>query len=134
MSVKKLTISVAAKQAGVNIETIRYYQRIGLIAEPEKPLVGYRIYSQTTIDRIRFIQRAKELGFTLAEIMRLLELEDGQCDQTRELAEQKLHLINTKIEDLQKMSKVLKKHIHACKTNPNADSCPLIAALTESTS
>lgn len=128
---KKLTISVAAKQAGVNIETIRYYQRIALIEEPEKPLTGYRIYPQSTIDRIRFIQRAKELGFSLAEITRLLELEDGQCDQTRELAELKLDLINTKIHDLQTMGEVLEKLICACKTNPDADSCPLISSLAD---
>jgi len=129
MENKKLTISVAAEQAGVNIETIRYYQRIGLIEEPSKPLSGYRIYPQSTIDRIRFIQRAKELGFSLAECTRLLELEDGSCNQTRELAELKLALINTKIDDLKNMAEVLKKHIRACKINADSDSCPLISSL-----
>jgi MerR family mercuric resistance operon transcriptional regulator len=128
---KKLTISIAAKQAGVNIETIRYYQRIGLIEEPGKPLSGYRVYPQSTIDRIRFIKRAKELGFSLAETTRLLELEDGNCDQTRELAEQKLELINTKINDLQTLAVVLNEHVHACKTNPDNQSCPLISSLTD---
>ncbi len=126
---KKLTISVAAEQAGVNIETIRYYQRIGLIDEPTKPVSGYRVYPQSTTDRIRFIQRAKELGFSLAETTRLLELEDGNCNKTRELAELKLALISTKINDLQNMASVLKKHIRACKTNPDTESCPLISSL-----
>jgi len=130
MENKRLTISVAAEKAGVNIETIRYYQRIGLIEEPAKPLSGYRIYPQSTVDRIRFIQRAKELGFSLVECRRLLELEDGHCNQTRELAELKLALINTKIDDLRNMAKVLNKRILACKTNSDADSCPLIFALT----
>ena len=68
MSEKPLTINVTAKKAGVGVETIRYYQRIGLINKPEKPLSGYRVYSEETVSRLCFIQRAKELGFSLAEI------------------------------------------------------------------
>jgi len=128
---KKLTISVAAEQADVNVETIRYYQRIDLIDEPAKPPSGYRIYPESTIERIRFIQRAKALGFSLAETTRLLELEDGNCNQTRELAELKLAMISTKINDLQNMADVLKKHIRACKTNPDTESCPLISSLSK---
>jgi len=127
---KKRTISVAATEAGVNIETVRYYQRIGLIEEPEKPLSGFRLYPETTIERIRFIQRAQELGFSLAEIRRLLELDDGGCEQTRELAEQKLALIQQKIEDLNNMAAVLNKHIRACKSNTDNNCCPLIASLS----
>lgn len=130
MTSKPATISVAASKAGVNIETIRYYQRIGLITEPEKPLTGFRIYPDSTIDRIHFIQRAQMLGFSLSEIKHLLELEDGDCDQTRELAEQKLALIKHKIEDLQTIAGVLKKHIRTCKSNTNQHSCPLIGSLT----
>lgn len=130
MTVQATTISVAARKAGVNVETIRYYQRIGLIAEPEKPLSGFRIYPDAVIDRIHFIQRAKMLGFSLAEIRHLLELEDGDCDQTRELAEQKLALINNKIDDLQTIARVLQKHIRVCKTNTNPQCCPLITSLT----
>jgi len=132
MTTKPTTISVAAGKAGVNIETIRYYQRIGLIQEPEKPLSGFRIYPDTTIDRIHFIQRAQLLGFSLAEIKHLLELEDGNCDQTREMAEQKLALINHKIEDLQTIASVLKKRIDVCKTNTDPQTCPLIASLARS--
>jgi len=132
MTTKPTTISVAAGKAGVNVETIRYYQRIGLIQEPEKPLSGFRIYPDITIDRIHFIQRAQLLGFSLAEIKHLLELEDGDCDQTRELAEQKLILINHKIEDLQAIASVLRKHIRVCKSNTNAQACPLITTLAHS--
>ena len=131
MTSPKNTISVAAKQAGVNIETIRYYQRIGLIDEPPKPLAGYRIYPPSTIERVRFIQRAQQLGFRLAEIKRLLELEDGSCAQTRELAEQKLGLIKEKIRDLQNMASVLESHIQACCSNKDDHPCPLIAALSK---
>ncbi len=132
MTCRATTIGIAAKKAGVNIETIRYYQRIGLIKEPEKPLSGFRIYPDSAIDRIHFIQRAQMLGFSLAEIKHLLTLEDGGCDQTRDLAEQKLALINQKIEDLQTIASVLTKHICACKTNTNKQSCPLITSLTPS--
>jgi len=132
MTSKPTTISIAAKKAGVNIETIRYYQRIGLINEPEKPLSGFRVYPEAAIERIHFIQRAQVLGFSLAEIKHLLELDDGSCEQTRELAEQKLALINHKIEDLQTIAAVLKKHIRVCKTNENQQSCPLITTLARS--
>ena len=132
MTSRPTTISVAARKAGVNVETIRYYQRIGLIAEPEKPLSGFRVYPDSAIDRIHFIQRAQMLGFSLAEIKHLLELEDGDCAQTRELAEQKLALINHKIKDLQTMAAVLKKHIRVCKTNKDQQTCPLITSLARS--
>lgn len=132
MTSRPTTISIVAKKAGVNIETIRYYQRIGLIKEPEKPLSGFRVYPDSAIDRIHFIQRAQVLGFSLAEIKHLLELENGDCEQTRELAEQKLALINHKIEDLQAIAAVLKKHIRVCKTNKNPQACPLITSLARS--
>lgn len=132
MTSRATTISVAARKAGVNIETIRYYQRIGLVAEPEKPVSGFRVYPDSAIERIHFIQRAQMLGFSLAEIKHLLELEDGDCAQTRELAEQKLALINHKIEDLQTMAAVLKKHIRVCKSNKNPQACPLITSLARS--
>ncbi len=131
MTSKPATISVAASKAGVSVETIRYYQRIGLVRQPEKPLSGYRLYPDSVIDRIHFIKRAQMLGFSLAEIKHLLELDDGDCEQTRELAEKKLALINQKIEDLQNIAGTLKKHIRVCKTNTD-QSCPLIKSLTRS--
>ena len=85
MSEKPLTINTTAKKAGIGVETIRYYQRIGLINKPEKPLSGYRVYSEETVSRLRFIQRAKELGFSLAEVTNLLVLGDGRCMETKEL-------------------------------------------------
>ncbi len=127
---KPRTIGVAAREAGVNIETIRYYQRIGLIEEPPKPDAGFRLYPESTIERIRFIQRAKALGFSLNETTRLLELEDGRCEQTRELAESKLAVINTKIEDLSNMAAVLTEHIKCCQSNTDNQACPLISSLS----
>ena len=131
MTSKSATISVAASKAGVSVETIRYYQRIGLVRQPEKPLSGYRFYPDSVIDRIHFIKRAQMLGFSLAEIKHLLALDDGDCEQTRELAEKKLVLINQKIEDLQNIAGTLKKHIRVCKTNTD-QSCPLIKTLAHS--
>jgi MerR family mercuric resistance operon transcriptional regulator len=131
MLVKKLTIGVLARQAGVNIETVRYYQRIGLITEPDKPQSGYRQYPSATIERILFIQRAQLLGFTLAEIAHLLELEDGNCAETRVIAEQKLSLIESKIQHLQTMADVLRVRIQTCKLSVDDQPCPLIASLTK---
>lgn len=128
----KKTISIAARLAEVSIETIRYYQRIGLIEEPEKPVSGFRVYPQSTVNRIRFIQRAKKLGFSLTEIARLLKLEDGNCAQTRAIAERKHALITEKIKDLQTMATVLEKQINNCKMNRDIDHCPLISSLTDS--
>jgi MerR family mercuric resistance operon transcriptional regulator len=131
MSDRPLTINVTAKKAGVGIETIRYYQRIGLIDQPEKPLSGYRVYSEDTISRLRFIQRAKELGFSLAEISRLLALGDGSCLETKELAAHKLEIIKSKLQDLQSMASTLEKLIQSCESNPDYQGCPIITAIAQ---
>ena len=88
MHTTPLTIGRVAKMADVNVETIRYYQRRGLIVEPTKPMFGFRHYANKTISRIRFIKRAKNMGFKLREIEELLKLDDGHCDDARALAEQ----------------------------------------------
>ena len=100
-STKPFTIGILAKAAEVNIETIRYYQRVGLITEPVKPLQGYRTYPSETLNRIKFIKRAQQLGFSLAEIAELLELGEGSCNDVRQRAEEKkahieqqIHLLN----------------------------------------
>lgn len=124
-----MTIGVLARQAGVNIETIRYYQRIGLLEQPPTPASGYRIYPPAAVDRIHFIQRAKQLGFSLAEIGQMIELDAGHCQQTRQLAEHKLELIQQKIHDLQAMATTLQGHIDACHNNHDRQTCPLITAL-----
>ena len=128
---KSLTIGKLAKQAGVNVETIRYYQKIGLIQEPEKPAFGYRYYPIETISRIHFIKRAKNLGFTLQEIATLLKLGDSNCLKTREIARQKLALIESRIQDLQAISEVLKDLINSCESQKNLETCPIISALVE---
>lgn len=125
----KLTISRVAKQIGIGIETIRYYQRIGLIEEPPKPLSGYRVYPVETLSRLRFILRAKALGFSLAEIESLLELGDGSCHESMLVAKSKLALIQQKIADLQNLEQSLQGVVQACEINPETHGCPLIETL-----
>jgi Hg(II)-responsive transcriptional regulator len=128
-SPKPATIKTVAQKAGIGIETIRYYQRIGLIEKPEKPLSGYRVYSEETITRLLFIQRAKELGFSLAEISNLLDLGDGSCQETKELAAHKLEIINSKLHDLQAIACTLEKLIQSCESNSPHQGCPIITAI-----
>jgi len=130
MSNRKLTISVVANKVGVGVETVRYYQRIGLIQEPEKPISGYRIYPEETITRLSFILRAKQLGFTLLEISSLLELGDGKCVETKELAKKKLQSINLKISDLSSMASTLEQLIQSCDDNPLHQGCPIIKTIS----
>ena len=127
-----LTIGHLAKAAGVNVETIRYYQRIALIDEPVKPAQGYRRYPNSTVERIRFIKRAQELGFSLDEINDLLSLNDRDCDEARIIAEHKQEVIQQRIDDLDAMQRELTKLIKACKKNVSGqDRCAIIATLTK---
>lgn len=134
MTKKNLTIGVLAKAADVNIETIRYYQRIGLITEPEKPLQGYRIYPLATLTRLKFIKRAQQLGFSLAEITELLELGEGSCVDVRERAEQKRDQIDKQINDLTNLRATLSELISSCQSGTNAGSgsshCAIVETLT----
>src|SRR5437867_11607681 len=111
----QLTIGGLAQAAAVNIETIRYYQRRGLLDEPSKPIGGHRRYAAPAVKRVRFIKRAQQPGFTLEEVKSLLLLEDGQsCRETRLLAEQKLALIEQRIADLVRMRRLLTSLIAEC--------------------
>lgn len=126
-----LTIGQLAKAAGVGVETIRYYQREGLLDEPPKPASGYRRYPPDVEARLHFIQRAKGLGFTLAEIRNLLSLGDGCCGQTQAMAERKLALVRAKQLDLARMAQALERALAACQDNPDNAACPLVQALTD---
>jgi MerR family transcriptional regulator, mercuric resistance operon regulatory protein len=131
MVTKELTIGGLARAASVNVETIRYYQRRGLVAEPHKPLGGHRRYTPEAVQRLRFIKRAQQLGFTLDEIRSLLLLDDGQsCRETRMLAERKLALIESRIDDLGRMRRLLKGLISECMSGKRPRSCPIIATLS----
>lgn len=124
------TISGLADAAGVNIETIRYYQRKNLVPEPERPVGGIRRYGATALARVRFIKSAQRLGFSLEEIGELLKLEDGaHCDEARSFAEHKLADVRKKLADLRRMESALAKLIKDCCAAEGLVKCPLIAAL-----
>lgn len=123
------TISQLATSASVNIETIRYYERQKLIDQPEKPLQGYRHYPEETLTRVLFIKRAQQLGFTLAEIATLIELNTGSCHEVQHLAEHKLDVVQAKIQNLKRLEKSLKQLVSSCQSNSDPGSCPIIASL-----
>ena len=126
----ELTRGSLADEAGVNVETIRYYQRRGLMPEPDKPAQGYRRYDATTVKRVRFIKRAQALGFTLEEIGGLLKLDEAHaCAETRELASHKLQTIETKLADLVAMRKALTALLCQCDAGAMKGNCPIIHAL-----
>jgi MerR family transcriptional regulator, mercuric resistance operon regulatory protein len=124
------TIGGVAKAAGVNVETIRYYQRLKLLDEPARPSGGVRRYGEAAASRVRFIKRAQELGFSLAEIRRLLSLGDPQsCGEARSLAAEKLALVESRVADLQKLRGVLKELIGRCDRRRGKVACPIIESL-----
>lgn len=125
-----LTIGKVARAAGVHVETVRYYQRRGLVPEPPRPTGGVRRYSHETVARLRFIKRAQELGFTLAEIRRLLALGNPQsCGRARALAAEKLALVRSRIADLERMRAVLDALIERCDVTRGRVACPIIETL-----
>jgi len=130
MTATTLTIGRLAKAANVNIETIRYYQRVNLITEPTKPETGYRQYDLDVITRINFIKRAQKLGFSLKEIAELLDMGDGHCSDIKERAEEKRQTIEKQIEDLTSLRQTLDSLIHSCDTSGNIH-CPIVETLSK---
>ncbi|MGQ0503558.1 MAG: Hg(II)-responsive transcriptional regulator [Panacagrimonas sp.] len=125
-----LTIGKLAEAAGVNIETVRYYQRLGLLDEPTKPSDGYRRYTHQQAKQLRFIKRAQGLGFTLSEVGGLLRLETACiCADTRELAARKLALIEQRMADLAAMQEALTGLILQCDAGDGGNACPIIKVL-----
>jgi MerR family mercuric resistance operon transcriptional regulator len=133
--VERRTIGALAREAGVNVETIRYYQRRGLVPEPVKPLGGIRNYAPGHVQRLRFIKRAQQLGFSLEEVAELLSLEDGlHCHEVEEIAGQKLALVRERIAQLGTIESALATLIRKCRSNKGKVRCPLISALEDVTS
>jgi MerR family transcriptional regulator, mercuric resistance operon regulatory protein len=127
-----LTIGILAKRGGVNVETIRYYQRRRLLHEPSKPSEGFRRYPQESVKRVLFIKRAQSLGFTLEEILGLLALDEREaCLETRGIAVHKLELIEQKIADLSKMRKSLARLVRSCDASSTGAPCPIIHLLAD---
>ena len=130
VSLEHLTIGAFAKAAGVNLETIRFYQRKGLLPEPAKPYGSIRRYGQADVTRVRFVKSAQRLGFSLDEIAELLRLEDGtHCEEASRLAEHKLKDVRGKLADLTRMETTLSELVGACHARKGNISCPLIASL-----
>lgn len=127
-----MTIGRLARAANVGIETVRYYQRLALLPTPDPGDSAFRIYPRELVDRIRFIKRAQELGFSLEEISTFLRLEDGTNRKAiRKVANDRLDDIRAKIADLQRMELVLSGLVRECEKAGIAKPCPIIAALTE---
>ena len=130
-----LTIGRLADRAEVGIDTIRFYERRGLLPEPERTPSGYRVYSESTIARLLFIRRAKSLGFSLDEVSTLLRFQDagGPKAEVKELTRHKLEQIEEKIGDLTRIRNVLTALSRECSGSGDVAGCPIIEALaTES--
>lgn len=125
-----VTVGQLAKAAGVNVETIRYYQRIALLPLPKRGHGSIRRYSAEDIRRVRFVKRAQALGFALDEVALLLGLSDGKhCAETRMLAEKKLNVVADKISDLTAIQKALNGLVTQCSAGSRSRGCPIIDAL-----
>ncbi|GAC1536103.1 MAG: Hg(II)-responsive transcriptional regulator [Ramlibacter sp.] len=130
----KLTIGKVAAAAAVNVETIRFYQRKGLLTEPPKSQGGFRYYDDATVPRILFVKRAQALGFSLDEVMGLLALEQSSaCGPTHDAAVRKLHLVEGRIANLERLRSTLQYLVQQCEAGHSAVSCPIIESLAHST-
>jgi Hg(II)-responsive transcriptional regulator len=129
---KTLTIGQLAHRAGVGVETVQFYERQGLLEEPERRESGYRQYTEEVVFRLRFIRRAKELGFTLKEVRELIALRrDPSATRAdiRQQANAKIADIEAKIRDLQRMKEALLKLTASCRGQGPASGCPILEAL-----
>jgi MerR family copper efflux transcriptional regulator len=129
-----LTIGAVAKRAGVPIDTIRYYEREGLLPEPLRRASGYRSYNESVISQLRFIRRAKDLGFTLEEIRDLLALSADRhrgVKAVKQRAEQRLASIDARITELMRIRKGMEQLVEACPGGGDPAQCPILRALAD---
>ena len=125
-----LPIGAFAAAAGVNVETIRFYQRKGLLPLPNRAYGSIRRYGASAVARVKFVKSAQRLGFSLEEIAGLLTLDDGtHCDEARVVAEQKLEDVRAKLDDLRRIESVLAQLVDRCCASRGRITCPIIAAL-----
>jgi MerR family copper efflux transcriptional regulator len=121
-----------AKQAGVNVESLRFYEREGLLPEPPRRPSGYRRYPTDAVARVRFIKRAQELGFSLAEIRELLVIgtdPDGMCGEVKERVDGRIASVQQKIADLQRIETALRALADRCPESASSDQCPILQSL-----
>ncbi len=126
-----MRIGELAKSGDVNVETIRYYQRIGLLGLPQKPYGGTRSYSSDDLRRLRFIRRAQQIGFSLEDVRALLELSSSDCKQVGKLAAEKLTLVHAKLTQLRRIESVLAKTVEQCARRKGNQPCPIIETLSQ---
>jgi len=125
-----LTIGAVAKAAGVNVETVRFYQRRALLPEPDRPYGSIRRYGSADVARVKFVKAAQRLGFSLDEVAGLMKLDDGtHCSEARLLAEGKLADVRGKLKDLRRIESLLSGLVRECGSTRGRVSCPLIDAL-----
>jgi MerR family mercuric resistance operon transcriptional regulator len=130
---EQMTIGQLAAAADVNVETVRYYQRRGLLASPERPMGSIGRYSPAALTRLRFIKRSQSLGFSLDDVQALLSLDDGQsCSAARSIGERKLADVRQRLQTLQVLESALEELVGRCSTSKRRVSCPLIQALMAS--
>lgn len=128
------TIGKVASGAGVNVQTVRYYERRGLLPQPQRTSSGYRQFGPDTVPRIRFIKRAQELGFSLGEIETLLSLRVDprrNCTEVELQALQTIERIDGKLHELERMKSALSELVSACRNNAATSECPVLEALGE---
>jgi len=127
-----MKIGQLADAAGVHVETIRYYQHLGLLPRPSRPRGAVRRYGEGAVSRVRFIKRAQALGFSLDEVKLLLALSVGEhCSETRTLAKRKLDLVERKIADLRGLEDALRNLVRACGSGRMGRGCPIIENLSQ---
>jgi MerR family mercuric resistance operon transcriptional regulator len=127
-----LTIGRLAAAAGVHVETVRYYQRRGLLAEPSRPLGGIRRYGDNDLARLQFVRRARAMGFSLDEIAGLLKLDGaGACLHTRQLTESRLAEVRRKLKDLRRLESELVELVDTCRQRGADDCCPTLDRLQQ---
>ncbi len=127
-----MQIGKVAEAAEVSVQTIRYYERIGILPEPDRSRSGYRQYSPEVVQRLRFIQNAQDLGFTLKEIKELLQLrvdDPDACDTVKVKATNKIRAIQQKIRRLQTIEQALDTLVHYCETEQSTPECPILEYL-----
>lgn len=132
----ELTIGQLAKRIGVNVQTIRYYERLKLLEPLARRLSGYRLYSHEEKRRLQFIKNAQRLGFTLREIAELLALRvtsTVRCGEVREKARAKLVQVESKVDDLQALARALNSLIRACRVGQPTGHCPILMSLEDET-
>lgn len=132
-TVHDLSIGALSKQSGVNIETIRYYEKIGVMPPPPRSAGGYRIYGADHLKRLSFIRRGRELGFSLDELRGLLRVVDGHaysCAEVHDLTSEHLAEIRHKIADLRRLERVMTKMLAQC-TRDRIPDCPIVDALID---